>query len=281
MSWPGGKGADGVYQRLISQIPPHQVYIEGCLGGGAILKHKKPARVSLAFDLDGAALDSFDSGGLTTQGVSVNRSKHRWGDPMAYLELWKYSPEPVVELIEADVLVALQHGRKNLDHHCFIYLDPPYLRSTRKSSAPLYRFEWTEEQHQTMLQLVKTLPARVMISGYWSELYAQALSDWRMVSFTAQTRQGPATEYVWMNYPEPKELHDYRYLGRDWIDRQRIRRKAQRWVQKLKSLPTQERYAILDALNSYLGQTGLASAAGLDIPDYGRDPSQDQLGKPV
>jgi len=64
MSYPGGKGGDGVYQRLISMIPPHEVYIEGCLGGGAILKHKQPARVSLAFDLDTAALDGFDQGGL-------------------------------------------------------------------------------------------------------------------------------------------------------------------------------------------------------------------------
>jgi hypothetical protein len=215
MSYPGGKGGDGVYQRLISLIPPHKVYIEGCLGGGAILKHKRLAPVSVAFDLDVAALARFDYGGLEAQGARVSIFARTWGNPLTLSLLWQYSSDPVVRLIEGDVLAALQHNRKPLGHHCFIYLDPPYLRTTRKSSAPLYRYEWTEQQHRQMLQLAKTLPARVMISGYWSEMYAEALADWRVVSFSAQTRQGPATEYVWMNYPEPRELHDYRYLGKE------------------------------------------------------------------
>lgn len=36
MSYFGGKAQDGVYQTIINQIPPHQIYIEPFLGGGAI-----------------------------------------------------------------------------------------------------------------------------------------------------------------------------------------------------------------------------------------------------
>lgn len=43
MTYPGGKAAAGVYQRIINLMPPHSLYIEPFLGGGAIMKLKKPA----------------------------------------------------------------------------------------------------------------------------------------------------------------------------------------------------------------------------------------------
>lgn len=275
----------GVYHRLISMIPPHRVYIEACLGGGAILRHKRPSKISLAFDPDAAALDAFDQVGLKAQGVSVWVLKESHFSNKAYLDLWDLSPHPTVALIQGDVLQKIWNYRRLLNEHCFVYFDPPYLRSTRRSKRPLYQYEWSDEQHLRMLELAKSLRAKVMISGYWSEMYAQALQGWRVVSFDAQTRQGPATEFVWMNYPEPNQLHDYRYLGRDWVDRQRIRRKATRWLEKLKKLPPNERYAILDVLNTYLQtpQSGLSSPARgpLDTPDYEGPTSQEYLGLPV
>ena len=36
MTYPGGKGGNGFYQKIINLIPPHDVYIETHLGGGAI-----------------------------------------------------------------------------------------------------------------------------------------------------------------------------------------------------------------------------------------------------
>ena len=67
----------------------------------------------------------------------------------------------------------------------------------------------------------------VMISGYWSALYADALQGWHTVSFQAMTRSGkPATEWLWMNYPEPAALHDYRYLGADFRERERIKKRC-------------------------------------------------------
>jgi hypothetical protein len=51
-----------------------------------------------------------------------------------------------------------------------------------------------------------------------------------------------------MNYPEPKELHDYSLLGKDRTDRQRIKRKIERHVKRLQALSVLERKAILNAL---------------------------------
>jgi hypothetical protein len=63
------------------------------------------------------------------------------------------------------------------------------------------------------------------------------------------TRGGTlATEYLWMNYPEPDSLHDYSYLGDNYRERERIKRKKTRWVNRLKKLDRLERKAILWAV---------------------------------
>jgi hypothetical protein len=59
-----------------------------------------------------------------------------------------------------------------------------------------------------------------------------------------------------MNYPEPVELHDYRYLGRNFRERERIKRKTQRWERKLRSMPALERHAIFAAMQSVRGLPG-------------------------
>ncbi|HCN3270845.1 TPA: DNA adenine methylase, partial [Klebsiella michiganensis] len=37
MSYLGSKAASGVYQKIIAEMPPHDVYIETHLGGGAVM----------------------------------------------------------------------------------------------------------------------------------------------------------------------------------------------------------------------------------------------------
>src|SRR5579883_3303215 len=54
--YPGGKAGDGVFQRIINLMPPHQVYIEPFFGGGAIMRLKRPARVNIGIDRDRTAL---------------------------------------------------------------------------------------------------------------------------------------------------------------------------------------------------------------------------------
>lgn len=56
MRYSGGKNGSGVFQRLICMMPPHKVYVEMFLGSGAILRRKKPADLSLAYELDRATI---------------------------------------------------------------------------------------------------------------------------------------------------------------------------------------------------------------------------------
>ncbi len=55
MTWPGGKAVSGVYQAIINQIPPHDVYIEPFVGGAGVLRHKRPAKANIAIDLSDEA----------------------------------------------------------------------------------------------------------------------------------------------------------------------------------------------------------------------------------
>ena len=76
------------------------------------------------------------------------------------------------------------------------------------------------------------------------------LADWTSTTFQAVTRSGRiATEWLWFNFPEPIALHDYRFLGRNFRERERIKRKKLRWVNRLKVMPTLERRALLAALD--------------------------------
>ena len=220
MNYPGGKGS--LYQKIINLIPPHRVYIETHAGGGAVLRHKRPARSNIAIDVDAPALARL-SGAIASNGGGA------------------------VEFVNADAVAWLSAYDFYGDE--FIYADPPYVMSSRRQHRQLYRYEYTEQQHVELLDCLIALPCKVMISGYWSELYADKLKDWHVISFQARTRGGSwATEYLWMNYPEPIELHDYQYLGDNYRERERIKRKARRWAKKFQAMPLLERQAIMAAL---------------------------------
>jgi DNA adenine methylase len=168
---------------------------------------------------------------------------------------------PDIPNLELHILSALEWlapgpaARYYTDPHTLIYLDPPYLMSTRSTQRALYKYEFaTEAEHDWLLSLIKGMRCMVAISGYASELYADRLKGWRAIQFPAMTRGGTiATEWLWMNYPAPLELHDCRYLGKNFRERERINRKKQRWSDRLKNMDPLERQALLSAIDELRG----------------------------
>jgi hypothetical protein len=144
-------------------------------------------------------------------------------------------------------------ARRNLSGW-FIYLDPPYLHATRKDLS-MYTFEMDDATHlhlvASVLPALSAAGARFALSGYRSAMYdeAAASSGWVRRDFQAMTRQGVATESIWMNY-EPTEIrqHDLEYTGANYRERERIKRKAFRWVQKILAMPDPERRFILASI---------------------------------
>jgi DNA adenine methylase len=228
LHYPGGKGSVGVYQNIINCMPPHDLYIEAFLGGGSVLLHKKPALKSVGVDLDEKIVTAWRLR-CNYPGLEVIHA-----DAIDFLKSWSWS--------EADKTRTL------------VYCDPPYLRDVRRSGRKVYDHDLPDQaSHIKLISTLKSLSCMVMLSGYSSPLYESLLCEWRQAGFQSKSRAGHLTrEIVWMNYPEPSELHDYRYLGQGFRDRQRIKRQQERWRSKLLQMPELERNSLINVLNEAL-----------------------------
>jgi DNA adenine methylase len=252
LTYLGGKNGAGTYQRLINAMPPHEVYIEPFLGSGAVLRLKRPAFFNIGIDLSQDAIVTFQKHAPARLG----RVRFCEGLPNP---LWPRSPLVEIDdgglpkscLYVGDGLSFIELGSRagTLGETALVYCDPPYLWSTR-SGRHCYQHEFSDDEHQRLLEWADAAKCRVMISGYWSTLYGSSLRKWRCESFFAMTRGGRmAEEYVWSNFKEPTQLHDYTYLGSGWRERERIRRKKARWTARLERMPTLEKQALLSAID--------------------------------
>lgn len=218
-------------------MPPHDCYVEPFLGSGAVMRRKRPARFNLGIDLDGAVVARAANLVRAGEWISAWARPGEPGDggPVS----WEWHQLDAVEWL----------ARWNAPPSTVVYCDPPYLMSTRSSPRRMYRYELGADRHRALLDVLVRLPCSVLLSGYPSAMYDQALSSWRVVRYRVMTRGGRmATECLWCNFPEPVELHDYRYLGRDFRERERIKRKQARWVRRLSEMTVLERQALQSAL---------------------------------
>ncbi len=127
-----------------------------------------------------------------------------------------------------------------------VYSDPPYLRSVRKSSRR-YRHDYEEADHDALLALLRALPCAVMVSGHPSAFYDERLDGWRSLSVQVMNQAGVVTEKVWFNF-EPDRARWASFAGRNFTDRQRIKRKAASWGRRCRAMPSGERLAVLSAI---------------------------------
>lgn len=106
----------------------------------------------------------------------------------------------VVESKDACEVMA-QHDAPNTLH----YVDPPYLpevRSLKNPSCTKHRYthELTTDQHWELLAFLSDLQGMVVLSGYPSDRYDEALPDWHRVEKRAQIdKAAMRTECLWLN----------------------------------------------------------------------------------
>ena len=85
------------------------------------------------------------------------------------------------------------------------FVDPPYVHDTRTGSTKTsaYRFEMTNDEHVELLDALKCLQGMVIVCGYDSKLYNDALAGWLRVTRTtaANGHSGSVqrTECLWLN----------------------------------------------------------------------------------
>lgn len=88
------------------------------------------------------------------------------------------------------------------------YVDPPYMWETRGrvDRQRMYRHELSDADHAGLLDFLKGLKGRVVLSGYAHPLYEAALADWRRIEFTAHADGArERTEVLWLNFDEPAQ----------------------------------------------------------------------------
>lgn len=217
-NYPGSKGGSGVAEKLISLMPPHEVYVEAFVGGGAVYKLKRPAAKSYLIDANPnvAAAWHWTEGKGNTE--VFNECFLSWLDRIGCKILYG-CPTPLV------------------------YCDPPYLGVRNRYAVP-----FTEWHHARLCEWAAKAQHPIMISGYDNWLYRAYLKDFRVVTFQAMTRGGVRTEHVWCNFPAPAVLHDPRFAGGDYRERERIKKKRTRWGLRFAAMPAAERQVIAEAL---------------------------------
>jgi DNA adenine methylase len=217
-NYPGSKGANGAWQQIISQIPKCHTFIEVMAGSGFISsKMTDSTGLVVVNDIDRSVIDQFDF----TAGNIVKENLHY------RCIIDKYDQQ---------------------DPGTVFYFDPPYLMSTRSHKAKIYRHEWDDQDHHTFLAMASTVKSNCLISHYPCELYDTELSAWRKITYNSMTRAGVRTEALYMNFPAPALLANHDYVGKNYTDRQRIKRKVKRLTDRLQNETDTDRAAILSAV---------------------------------
>lgn len=214
MRYDGGKGV--CYPQLINLMPPHKRYIETHLGGGAVMRNKLPAVHQVGIDLD-----------------------------LSVIKAWQKQWPNICDIVHADAVDYLKH--QSLDADTLIYVDPPYHPDTRRRSR-VYRHDYSAEDHERLLECLTALPCKVMISGYASPLYKRCLHGWSVHRFQARTHVDTREEWVWFNYPQPTVLHDDRYFGANFREREVIRRRQERLRHRIDQLSEVEQRSLFNWL---------------------------------
>jgi len=230
MRYPGGKGK--TFQHVINLMPPHRVYIETHLGGGAVMRHKRPASHNIGIDADEQVIGNWS------------------------------------QRLDSEVELRCERAEDFLTQYRFygdelIYADPPYYPGTRRR-ARVYRHDYAIEDHAQLLALLTSLPCKVVLSGYANDLYSERLQGWRSRTFAGKTHTDLREETLWFNFEPPEVLHDSRFIGDTFRARQTTKRRLQRLQEKVTLMHPVERAAF----SQWFSQVypSLASCNWSDIP---------------
>lgn len=214
-TYPGRKGGAGTWQQIISQIPKCEIFIDAMCGSGLV------------------------GSKVTGCKVVFNDIDRNIVDQLRYMDGPEVWCENCLDLIDH-----FGYERSQLVY----YFDPPYLHETRSYQKDIYRHEWGPIDHEIFLQTVLKMQCPVLISHYPCPLYDTALAAWRKITYQSMTRAGVRTECLYMNFPQPVLLQCPGSIGKNFTDRQRIKRKVKSFVGKLTRYPPQERAAILSSI---------------------------------
>ena len=227
MKYPGSKW--NIAPRLVELIPEHHSYVEPFFGSGAVLFNKPVSDIETINDLDHDVVNLFrciqeDAERLSRMVMTTPFSREKYEDTYK-LDAWELMmpDEPYHKALRFLIQCWQGHGFRTNGYmvqienrpavevierfnysNVFMYIDPPYVLSTRAGKQ--YKHEMTDADHEELLKALLQSKAKIMISGYESEMYNDYLNGWEKKQFSSCAEHGkPRMETVWMNYePDPQ-----------------------------------------------------------------------------
>ena len=171
------------------------------------IKGEEPYRKALVF-----LIKCWQGHGFRTNGYKVGWKSDVHGREKAYaLWNWYRLPECIIEIAERLRKVQIENRPaleviKRFDYSdVFQYWDPPYLLGTRTGKQ--YKHEMSDVDHEELLKTALKCKAKIMISGYESELYNNYLKEWEKRYFKSCAEHGGSRqEVVWMNYRQDIQM---------------------------------------------------------------------------
>jgi len=144
--------------------------------------------------------------GFRTTGEKVGWKNDVQGREKAYAATyWCKTPDVIFEAAERlrGVQIENRPAAELIERFNFpnvlIYADPPYVLGTRHGKQ--YRCEMTDAEHIDLLDALKAHKGPVLISGYESRLYEDALHGWHRDTATAIAQTSTKRrEVLWMNF---------------------------------------------------------------------------------
>lgn len=145
--------------------------------------------------------------GHKTTGFRANSARsgttpaHDWANyPASLLALIERLRGVIIERRPAIQVMASHDGIDTLH-----FVDPPYLPETRNRANPhdpkhQYRHEMSVPDHVELLDFLQSLDGMVLLCGYPSKLYDEALTNWTRVEREALADGArPRVEVIWIN----------------------------------------------------------------------------------
>lgn len=158
--------------------------------------------------------------GFRTNGYKVGWKNDVQGRERMYaLWNWYRLPKWIIDIAERLRQVQIENRsamevieRFNYEN-VFMYLDPTYLLSARAGKQ--YKHEMSDADHEDLLKLILQSKAKIMISGYESDMYNDYLNNWSKATFqSCAEHNGTRQEVVWMNYEPNSQMTLDDFLGR-------------------------------------------------------------------
>ena len=174
---------------------------------------KKALNDEYPFAVNEFVLRRMSRGGMKKSFAWSNRMRGgTFGDVNAWNTIIDQLPHIYARLANVTILnnYALNIIDALDDKNTFLYLDPPYVHSTRHSKN-IYSNEMTDEDHRILGERLLKFKGKVLLSGYPSALYDEIFVGWHTAEkvianhASQQKIKNKKIERLWHNYP----LEDY------------------------------------------------------------------------